>query len=120
MRSSTPLGRPGSRLTTLLVPWLALPAVLAVLSFGCGLLLERISALRLPGTLVLPSGLAMLSLVAQLATMSASTARLAVPAVVAAAVAGFGLSLGRLGRRLDGWAAAAALAALAVYAAPII
>src|SRR5207244_6723925 len=73
---------------------------------------------------VLPCGFAVLSLVAQLATMSATTARLAVPAVLAAAVAGFGLSLqgrrrGRR-RRLDAWAAAAALLALAAYAAPIV
>jgi len=107
-------------LSTLLVPWLAFPAVLGVLSFGCGLLLERASALRLPRTLVLPSGFAVLSLVAQLATMSAATAQFAVPAVVAAAAAGLGLSLGRRRWRVDGWAAAAALAALAAYAAPIV
>jgi hypothetical protein len=107
-------------LTALLVAWLAFPAVLGLLSLGCGLLLERVSAVRLPGTLVLPCGLAVLSLVAQLATMSAPTAQLAVPAVVAAAVAGFGLSLWHGGRRVDAWAAAAALAALAAYAAPIV
>jgi hypothetical protein len=111
-------------MSTLLVPWLAFPAVLAALSVGCGLLLERVSGLRLPGVLVLPCGFAVLSLVAQLATMSATTARLAVPAVLAAAVAGFGLSLqrrrGRRRRRLDAWAVAAALLALAAYAAPIV
>lgn len=96
------------------------PAVLGALSLGCGLLLERASDLRLPGTLVLPCGFAVLALIAQLATMTAATARLATPAVVAAAVAGFGLSARNLRRRLDRWAAGAGIAVLAAYAAPIV
>jgi hypothetical protein len=106
--------------STLLVPWLVFPAVLGALSLGCGLLLERVAGLRLPGTLVVPCGFAVLSLVAQLATMSAVTARLAVPAVLVAALAGFGLSFRERQRRLDGWAVGAALVALAAYAAPIV
>jgi hypothetical protein len=105
---------------TLLVPWLAFPAVLAALSFGCGLLLERVSSLRLPGPLLLPCGFAVLALIAQLATMAPATARLAVPAVLVAAIAGFGLSLRQLRRRVDGWAVAAASVAFAAYAAPIV
>ena len=107
-------------MSTLLVPWLVFPAVLGALSLGCGLLLERVSGLRLPGTLVLPCGFAVFSLVAQLATMSDVTARLAVPAVLAAALAGLGFSFRERRRRLDGWAVAAALVALAAYAAPIV
>src|ERR671931_2141295 len=107
-------------MSTLIVPWIAFPAVLAALSLGCGLLLERVSDLRLPGTLVLPCGFAVLSLVAQLATMTAATARLAVPAVLVAAVAGFALSFRLRLRRVDGWAVAAALVAFAAYAAPIV
>ena len=79
-------------MSTLVVPWLVFPAVLAALSLGCGLLLERVSSLRLPGTLVLPCGFAGLALIAQLATMTAATARLAVPAVLVAALAGVALS----------------------------
>ncbi len=105
---------------TLVVPWLVFPLVLAALSLGCGLLLEAVSGLDLPGPLLLPSGFAVFSLVAQMATASASTARLATPAVVAAAVAGFGLGLGRRGRRLDRWAAGAGVAVFAAYAAPIV
>ncbi|MDX6427302.1 MAG: hypothetical protein QOD52_2707, partial [Gaiellaceae bacterium] len=43
---------------SLLIGWLAFPLVLAVLSLGCGLLLEAISGVRLPGALVIPAGLA--------------------------------------------------------------
>jgi hypothetical protein len=94
--------------------------VLALLSFGSGLLLERVSDVKLPGTLVVPCGFAVLALIAQLATMTESTAQFAVPAVVAAAAAGFGLALPWRGRRLDVWAAGATVAAFAAYAAPIV
>ena len=91
-----------------------------MLSLGCGLLLERVSDLRLSGTLVLPCGFAVLALIAQLATTTSTTARLATPAVVAAAVAGFALS-GRAGiRRPDWWALAATVGVFAAYAAPIV
>src|SRR5262249_39251752 len=87
---------------------------------GCGLLLERLAGLRLPRTLLLPVGLAVMSLAAQLATMNGATAKLATPFVVALTVAGYGLSLpwGRL--NLDRWATGSALGAYAVYAAPIV
>jgi hypothetical protein len=98
---------------------------LAVLSLGCGLLVVRVSDVRLPATLVVPLGFAVLALVAQLATMTAPTARLATPAVVVAAVAGFGLWARARGwrlrcRRLHVWPAAASVGAYAAYAAPIV
>jgi hypothetical protein len=108
---------------SLLVPWLLFPLVLSVLSLGCGLLLERISDLRLPRALILPSGFAIMSLVAELATISAATAQLAVPAVIGVAVCGFGLALINRGLRVDRSVAVPALAALgafAAYAAPIV
>jgi hypothetical protein len=107
--------------STLFIPWLVFPAVLGVLSLSCGLLLERVAGLRLPGTLVVPCGFAVFALVAQMATASATTARLATPAVIAAAVAGFALAArARAFRRPDGWAAAAAIGAFAAYASPIV
>jgi hypothetical protein len=107
-------------MSTLLVPWLAFPLLLCTLSLGCGLLLERASGLRLPGTLLLPSGLAVVIVIALFATMNGATARLATPAVLVATAAGFALSLGRLRLRLDRWALAAGLGAFAVYAAPVV
>ena len=107
-------------MSTLLVPWLVYPALLGAVSFGCGLLLERVSGLRLPGTLVVPCGFAVLALVAQLAVMTSITADLATPAVLVVAAAGFagGRPLRRL--RIDWPAASAAAGSLAAYAAPIV
>src|SRR5947209_9119146 len=105
---------------TLLACWLLFPLVLGLLSVGCGLLLERVADARLPGTLLAPAGLAVIIVVTAFATMTDATAELAVPAVVALAVAGFALSLPWRERRLDRWALAAVAAAFAVYAAPIV
>jgi hypothetical protein len=106
--------------STLLVPWLVYPALLGAVSFGCGLLLERVSGLGLSGTLVVPCGFAVLALVAQLAVMTSITADLATPAVLVVAAAGFagGRPLRRL--RVDWPAASAAAGSLAAYAAPIV
>ncbi len=102
------------------IAWLVFPAVMAALSLGCGLLLERAAGLELPGPLLLPLGLAAVIVAAGLATMSSATAQLAVPLVVAIAVAGFGLSYPWRGRRLDGWALACGIGIFMVYAAPIV
>ena len=107
-------------MSTLLVPWLAFPAVLAGLSLGCGLLLERAAGARLPRALLVPCGFAVAILVAQLAVTTDLTAELAMPAVVVAALVGFGLAWPWHPPRLDGWSVVAAVGALAAYAAPIV
>ncbi len=104
----------------MLVSWVAFPAVLGSLALGCGLLLERAAALRLPAALVLPCGLAVLSLIAQFATMDAATARFAVPCVVSAAVGGVALTTRGRPRRFDLWSVATPLAVFAAYAAPVV
>ena len=68
----------------------------------------------------MPLGLALVIVAATFATHLATTAPLALPVVVALAVAGYGLGLPRHGTRLDGWAIAAPVAAYACYAAPIV
>jgi hypothetical protein len=105
---------------TLLACWLLFPLVLGLLSLGCGLALDRVAGARLPGTLLAPAGLAVIIVVAAFATMTDATAELAVPAVIALAVAGLALSLPWRERRLDRWALVAAAAAFAAYAAPIV
>ncbi len=103
----------------LTIAWVAFPLVLAALSGGCGLLVERLSATRLPGALVPAVGLATIVLVAQALTLWDATAEAATPVVVALAAAGIGLSWGWW-RRLEPWAVAAAVAVLAAYAAPVV
>src|SRR3954451_18483461 len=82
---------------TLLVAWLLGPLGLAALTAGCGLLAERAAGIRLPGALVVPTGLAGVIVVAGFFTVARFTAVLATPAVVVAAVAGLVLAC-RAGR----------------------
>lgn len=104
---------------SLVASWLVFPLVLAALSLGCGLLVERAAGISLPGALLPPLGLALIVVEADLVTMKGPTAPLATPLAIALAVAGYGLAA-RRGRRIDLWPAAAALAVFAVYAAPIV
>ena len=104
----------------LLAAWILFPAVLALLAFGCGLLLQSVSGDHLPPGLLLPSGLAVMIVAAGLLTVSAKTASFVVPLVVALAVLGFGLAFPwRVGRG-DPWAAASSLGVFAVYGAPVV
>jgi hypothetical protein len=103
----------------LFIAWLVLPLVLGAISLGCGLLVERAAGLTLPGSLLLPLGLALLIVEADLVTMTSATAQLATPLAVALAVAGYGLA-GRRARRVDGWALGCGVGVFAVYAAPIV
>ena len=66
----------------------------------------------------MPMGFAFVIVLVQLATISDATAELGVPAAVAAAAAGFGLSYPW--GRIDPWAVLAPLLAYAVYAAPVV
>jgi hypothetical protein len=98
------------------IPWLLFPLVLGLLAYGCGLLVESAAGVRLPFALLPPVGFALIVCVTQLATMSGTTASLTTPAVVACAVVGIMLALGRL--RVGAWPLAAAVAADCAYAAP--
>ena len=91
-------------MSTLLVPWVAFPLLFVALSWGCGLLLERVSGLKLPGALVVPCGFAVVALVAQFAVLTDATAELATPAVLVAAVAGFVIVRPWRGLHVDSWA----------------
>ena len=105
-------------MTSLLIAWLAFPLILAVLSLGCGLLLDAIGGV--PGPLVLPAGFALIVVALEFATTWSATASLATPLVVALAVAGFALSARRRPGRIDPYALAAAVAVFAAYAAPVV
>ena len=104
---------------TLLVSWLVFPLLSVVLACGCGLLLERLAGDTVPASLLVPLGLAVVSVVASFATMLDGTAELAAPAVVALAVVGVGLR--RRGRpRSDRWAVTCAAATFLAFGAPVL
>ena len=76
---------------------------------------------RLAGALLPALGLALVIVVATLATERSETASWATPAVVVLAVAGYATSWRRLlALRPDGWLVAAALGTYAVCAAPVV
>ena len=91
------------------------------LSLGCGLLLERVAAIRLERPLVLPAGFAVIVVVASFTTATARSAELSVPVVVALALIGVGLALPvRVAALTPTAPAYAAVAAFAALAAPIV
>src|SRR3954454_16824125 len=94
--------------------------VLTALSLGCGLLVERITGIDIPGVLLPAVGFALIIVVAQFFTLDGGLAELTTPVTVALAVVGFGLSLPALERGIAWWAVGAAAAVFAIYAAPIV
>lgn len=106
---------------SVVVAWFVFPLLTAAVSLGCGLLTQRAAGMRLPGTLVMPLGLALIVCASQVVTYWHGTAPLAMPLVLALAVAGFVLSRPRWPLpRIDGAAAAAGFAAFCVFAAPVV
>ena len=106
---------------TQLACWVIFPAVLLILSLGCGLLLERAAGFALPEPLVLPGGLAVITVLGELPTKLSATAALTTPAIVILAL--LGLALGRPWRRrprLGRWPLLSALAVYLFYLAPVL
>ncbi len=105
----------------LLAAWLLYPAALALLCLGLALLVERLTAWRTPGALMLPLGFATLLALARLITAAESTARLALPVIAALAVAGLLLGHRRLrALRPDPWLLVALAALFVLLAAPVV
>lgn len=94
--------------------------MLTTLSLGNGLLVGRAAGVSLPGPLVLPAGLAAIVVFGQLAVMTDATAELAAPAAVGGAVLGGALSVRRRVPGVDAAAAAAAVGVFAAFAAPVV
>ena len=105
---------------TFIAAWVLFPAVLLVLTVGCGLLTERLSGISLPGVLLAPVGTAGIVVIAGFFTLADATAELATPATVVVALAGYAFGDRARLRRLDRWALAAAGAVFLVYGAPIL
>lgn len=106
---------------TQFICWVIFPLVLALLSLGCGLLVERASGLKLPGALLLPVGLAFIVVVAEITTKSSASANLTTPLVVLLAVVGGVLARPWQERpRLALWPLAAAVGVYLAYLAPVL
>ena len=106
---------------TALLSWVAFPLILALLALGCGLLLQRATGRALPQGLILPVGLALIIVVAELTTKTSTTARATTPLVVAIAL--IGLALARPWRRLPrvgGWPLAVGGLVYLAYLAPVL
>lgn len=106
---------------SLAAAWVLFPLLLAALSLGCGLLLERAAGERLHGALLVPAGLAVIVVAGQLTTAADSLAKLALPATIVLSAAGFAAGHRRLRAvRVDPWALAAAVGVLLAFGAPIL
>jgi hypothetical protein len=103
---------------SLIVSWVLLPLVLAAVGAGWGVLIERLTGVRV-GVLLVPLGLAGALVLASLLTAWSTSAPAAVPLAVAGAVAGLVLGW-RYRRGIAGWPALVALGALLVYGAPVL
>jgi hypothetical protein len=106
---------------TIFVCWVLFPLVLLLISTGCGLLIEILAGVRLPGAVVPAAGLALVVVATHFTTLSDATAEISVPLVVALATLGIALSFPWRPRGpIDRWAVATALGAFAIYAAPVV
>ncbi len=105
----------------LLAAWLLYPVALALVCLGLGLLVERLTAWRTPGALILPIGFATLLALARLLTASEATVDFALPVIGALAVAGLLAGHARLrALRPDPWLVAVVACLFALLAAPIV
>src|SRR4051812_50139104 len=92
--------------------------VLTALSLGCGLLVERITGIDIPGVLLPAVGFALIIVVAQFFTLDGGLAELTTPVTVALAGVGFWVSPPPPGRGNARGGGAAAGGALAGSAGP--
>jgi hypothetical protein len=104
----------------LAVAWLAFPAILLALCWGCGLLVASLCRRPLAGALLPACGFALIVCAGQFLTLADATAELTAPAVVGLAIAGVGLAWPPRPGRAALPAAGTALAVFAVFAAPIV
>jgi hypothetical protein len=110
---------------SLFMSWLVTPALMTAVFLGCGLLVRRLGGGSVPPIFVLPLGFALVLVVGGVATSLDVTSGLGGYAFLALAAAGLVLErrtlLSFLGRpRAWIWPAAAAFAAFAVIAAPLV
>ena len=97
------------------------PALVAVLSLGTGLLIDRVAARAVPAVLLIPVGLAGLVVVAELFAWQSATGSLTPFALLLCGIAGFALGLARLRTlRPNWWVIAASIGAYVALCAPVL
>lgn len=104
---------------TLLLPWIGFPLALGAVALGCAFALQRAAGRRIPGPLLLPAGLVVISVVASFTTWSGRAAQLTVPVLAGLAALGFGLGVREL-RRVDPFAVGCAIVAFLAVGAPVL
>jgi len=105
---------------SLLLAWIAYPLMLAAVCGGIGLLIERVTGGRAPGSLIVPLGLAGLIVVATLTTSVSAIAPATPIALLAMAAAGLAAGRARLREtRVELPTLLLALAVFCVFAAPV-
>jgi hypothetical protein len=106
---------------SIFICWVLFPLVVTVVALGCGLLVNAATGGGVSGVLLLPVGLALVTVASAVVTYRGATAPLATPLVLVLAAAGYVLSLPR-GRlpSVDWWAGGAGLGVLGVFAAPVV
>ena len=105
----------------MLIAWLLFPLVLAALSLGCGLLLQRAAGeTALPNGLLLPAGLALVVVASLFPPLFDATAPLATPLVVALAAVGYGVAWPFKRLRFDWWGVGAGVGTYLAFGAPVL
>ncbi len=105
---------------TLVVCWLGFPLVFAALALGAGLALERVTGTSLSGALLVPTGLAVMVVLATALMSAPATAPLATYVLIAVALGGVVLGRARLRRGVDGWLVGTAVLVFGAYGAPVL
>ncbi len=108
-------------LVDLLAAWALYPLALGATCLGLALLVERLTAWRTPGALVVPVGFVTLLALVGLITSYDGVATLALPVVGGLAIVGLGVGRARLlALRPDPWLLATVAALLVVLGAPVV
>ena len=106
---------------TIFVAWILFPIVLGLLALGCGLLLQAATGIKLAEGLLMPTGIAVIILVAEILTKASWLAPATTPIIVVLAVIGGVLARPWIVRpRITRWPIIVAAAVYFVYLAPVL
>jgi hypothetical protein len=104
----------------LIVAWLLFPLVMVAVCTGCGVLVNFVSGRRVPGALIVPLGLAVVIVVATLATHWARTASWTTALIVVLALGGIAITIRDRRYVPDAWSLGLGVVTFVVCAAPVL